>query len=84
MQEYILVIFDAPSFFLPWVLPGILVSWVFAGRGWWARAPGGRCWSSLATGERPWTARDGPGLASDEDAEVALLHVSGGQHDEAL
>jgi hypothetical protein len=28
--------------FLPWVLPGILVSWVFAGQAQWDRAPGGR------------------------------------------
>lgn len=31
------------------------MSWVFAGQGRWARAPGGRRWSSLATVERPRT-----------------------------
>jgi hypothetical protein len=46
--------------FLPWVLPGILVSWVFAGQGRWCRAPGGRRWSSLATVERPRTAQGRP------------------------
>lgn len=28
--------------FFPWVLPGILVSWVVVGRGHLTRAPGGR------------------------------------------
>jgi hypothetical protein len=57
-------------FFLPWVLPGILVSWVFAGQGRWVRVPGGRRWSSLATVERPRTAQGRP---SDGGA-VPLLH----------
>lgn len=47
--------------FLPWVLPGILVSWVFAGQGDVSEHPRGRHWSSLATGER--AASDGPGTA---------------------
>ena len=48
-------------FFLPWVLPGILMTCVFAAQGWWARAPGGRRWSLLATAERPRTAQGRPG-----------------------
>lgn len=44
-------------FFLPWVLPEILVTCVFAAQRWWARAPGGRRWSSLAAVERPRTAQ---------------------------
>lgn len=47
-------------FFLPWVLPEILVSWVFAAQEWWTRAAGGRRWSSLATVERPRTAQGRP------------------------
>lgn len=47
-------------FFLPWVLSGILVSRVFAAQGPWARAPGNRRWSSLATVERPRTAQRRP------------------------
>lgn len=53
-----------PYFFLPWVLPGILVSWVFAGQVRWARAPSGRRWSSLATVERPRTAQRRPSFAA--------------------
>ena len=49
-------------FFLPWVLPGILGELGFAGQVWWARAPGGRRLSSLATVEQPWTAQRRPGL----------------------
>lgn len=46
--------------FLPWVLPGIFVSRVFAGQGRWTRAPGGRRWSPLATVERRRTAQGRP------------------------
>ncbi len=52
------------SVFLPWVFSGILVSWVFAGQGWWGRAPGGRRWSSLATVEHPRTAQRRPSFAA--------------------
>jgi hypothetical protein len=50
----------AGYFFLPWVLSGILVSWVFAGQGRWARASGGRRWSLLATVEQRRTAQGRP------------------------
>lgn len=49
--------------FLPWVLSGILVRWVFAGQERWARSPGGRRLSSLATVERPRTAQGRPDVA---------------------
>jgi hypothetical protein len=49
-------------FFLPWVLPGILVSRILAVQERWARAPGGRRWSSLATVEQPRTAQRRPSL----------------------
>src|SRR5690606_24507140 len=52
-------------FFLPWVLPGILMTWVFADQRRWDSAPCGRRWSSLATVERPRTAQGRPS---------ALLH----------
>ncbi len=42
-----------PYVFLPWVLSGILVSWVFAGPGRCARAPGGRHWPLLSGVGRP-------------------------------
>lgn len=51
-------------FFLPWVLPGILVSWVFAGQEWWDRAPGGRRWSSLAAVVGPRTAQGRPSFGA--------------------
>jgi hypothetical protein len=43
--------------FLPWVLPGILMTWFFAGQGRRAREPDGRFWSLLAAVERPRTAQ---------------------------
>lgn len=46
-----------PSFCLPWVLSGILVSWVFAGQVAVAIHLSGCYWSSLATVERPRTAQ---------------------------
>ncbi|MGW2444973.1 DUF5958 family protein [Streptomyces sp. NPDC001675] len=52
------------SVFLPWVLPGILMSWVFPAQERWARAPGGRRWSSLATVERPRTAQGRPSIGA--------------------
>ncbi len=51
---------SACYFFLPWALPGILVTCVFAAQKRWARAPGGRRWSSLATVERRRTAQGRP------------------------
>lgn len=57
--------------FLPWVLPGMLVSWVFPGKGGVHERPLGRHWSSLAAVERPRTAqrrprqRPGGGLRTD-------------------
>jgi hypothetical protein len=47
-------------FFLPWVLPGILVTCVFPVQERWARAPDGYRWSSLAAVERPRTAQGRP------------------------
>jgi hypothetical protein len=62
----------AGYFFLPWFLPGILVSWVFAGQGRWDRTPGGRRWSSLATVERPRTAQGRPRAGALGAAVVAV------------
>lgn len=51
-------------FFLHWVLPGTLVTCVFAAQGWWDRAPGGRRWSLLAAVERRRTAQRRPSSAA--------------------
>jgi hypothetical protein len=68
--------------FLPWVLPKILVTCIFAAQGRWARAPGGRHWSSLATVERPRTAQRRPGadahwLLMSSPLSVATARVTG-------
>lgn len=60
-------------FFLPWALPGIVVSWVFADQGQWGRAPGGRRWSSLATAEQPRTAQGRPSFGALANLAVSPL-----------
>lgn len=51
-----------PYFFLPWVLSGILVSWVFAAQGGCSVRLSGRHWSSLVPVEQPRTPRGGPAM----------------------
>ncbi|MFE1837706.1 DUF5958 family protein [Streptomyces sviceus] len=56
--------------FLPWVLPGILVTCVLPAHGRWARAPGRRRWSSLAAVSNLGQPMDGP----------ASPHLTDGRH----
>lgn len=56
---------EAAYFFLPWVLPGILGSWDFAGRSGLRLPSGDQRWSLLAAVERPRTAQGrGQGIAA--------------------
>lgn len=67
---------DSRPVFLPWVLPGILGSWVFAGQSGPHRRASGHHWSSLATAERPRTAQRRPSQHRHERRPIALRSAS--------